>query len=64
MISEVVKYTNVASVTDESVLFMKVSSIQWCPYRETPNTVYIYLYCMYIVYTYVLYWLCGTVYIT
>ena len=47
MISEVVKYTNVASVTDESVLFMEVFLIQWCPYREAPNTVYIYLY-MYI----------------
>ena len=36
LISEVVKYTNVAYGTDESVLFMEVSSIQWCPDREVP----------------------------
>ena len=33
-ISEVVEYTNVAFGTDESVLFIVVSSIQRCPDRE------------------------------
>ena len=34
LISEVVKYTNVTFETDESVLFIEVSSIQRCPDRE------------------------------
>ena len=34
--SEVVKYTNVAFGTDESVLFIEVSLIQRCPYSEVP----------------------------
>ena len=30
----VVKYTNVLLGVGESVLFMEVSLVQWCPYRE------------------------------
>ena len=35
----VVKYTNVAFETDESVLFIEVSSIQRCPDRERGSTI-------------------------
>ena len=40
--SEVVKYTNVSFGTDESVLFIEVSSIQRCFYREVPFYLYPY----------------------
>ena len=46
--SGVVKYTNVAFGTDESVLFIEVSSIQGCLYREVPLYIHIlHLLCIY-----------------
>ena len=52
LISEVVKYINVAFGTDESVLFIEVSLIQECPDRERYTYVYIYQSCVMHIYMY------------